>query len=198
MISTDDKLKETLKFENWSHLIDQLSYVCNSRYIGLPAINMLVLGMRIWIQSSVIAVLTLFCALVWLASLLAEELSGKKTRESLVWNKKDDGPSLELEKWMRQFNNLSIFIENIDNVFSPILVLAIFLKTIRFSEYFFRTLVYLKYMQSWYAFLHWISNQGILMLIDSISLLTVVLISQQLENKVKITDSYFGPRNFKV
>ena len=175
-----------LTYENWSDFIDQLNYVCNRRY-QLPPINKPALGMRIWIQSSVIAVLTLFCALVWLASQLAEELAGKKARESLFWNREEEdaGPSLELEKWMNQFHILRVFVENIDNVFSPILVLTMFLKMIRFSEHFLKTLVFLKFHQSWNSFLFWIPNRGIFMLTDSISLFMIVMVSQQLENKVK-------------
>jgi len=174
-----------LGIEDWSDLVDQLSYVCAHRY-RFPAINKPALGMRIWIQSSVIAVLTLFCALVWLASLLAVELAGKKARESLFLNREenDAGPSLELEKWMNQFHILSVFIENIDNVFSPILVLTMFLKTIRFSEHFFRTLIFMLKSPSWNGFLYWIPNRGIFMLTDSISLFMIVFVSQQLENKV--------------
>jgi len=185
LLSTDEKIKQMLTYENWSDFIDQLNYVCNRRY-QLPAINKPALGMRIWIQSSVIAVLTLFCALVWLASQLAEELAGKKARESLFWNREEEdaGPSLELEKWMNQFHILSVFVENIDNVFSPILVLTMFLKAIRFSEHFFRTLIFLIKDPSWIAFLHWIPNRGILMLTDSISLFMIVFVSQQLGKKV--------------
>ncbi len=54
----------------------------------------------IWVQSSMIAVLFVLCNLMWVALLLVEEVD-KKTIQ--LENMDEDGPSLELEKWLGQY-----------------------------------------------------------------------------------------------
>lgn len=191
-IFTDQKIEELLKFKTLSDLIDNLNYRCYQSHWGV-VINKPALGMRIWMQSSVIAVLTLFCSLVWLASQLAKELAGKRARECLLWNQEKentDGPSLKLQNWMNQFNILYVFVENIDSVFSPILVLAIFLKMIRFSDHFYQILVYFSSNSTnstWdEKVLHWFSNRGVFFFNDSLSLFMIAFVSQQFENKVQL------------
>ena len=73
---------------------------------------------EIWAQSSLNAVLAIFCNLMWTAALLAGEL--EKTTDFGVeplGNNEEDGPSLELEKWMNQFELIINFIEEINDCF---------------------------------------------------------------------------------
>ena len=60
----------------------------------------------VWIESSAITVLTFFCSLIWIASLLAEELDRRTDLNlvSLEKNEEDDGLSQELDKWLAHLN----------------------------------------------------------------------------------------------
>lgn len=63
----------------------------------------------IWVQSSAIAVLTLFRALVLVTSLLAEELD-KKTNEK-TFPTESDAFSLALDEWLHKFYQLQCLAE---------------------------------------------------------------------------------------
>ena len=191
LLSIDDKTKNILQFKNVSGLIEQqLSDVCNQRK-RFPAVNKPAIAMIIWIQSSVIAVVTLFCTLVSLASLLVEEFH-KRIKKSYLWSRKKYGntkiTSLELDQWLNQFHILNLFIENIMDIFRPILVLIIFRKIVQFSEYFRLIIQFLTYSrQTWRRFFFMAFNQdgiGLSMLINSLSLVTIVIVSEKLQVKV--------------
>jgi len=191
LLSIDDKTKNILQFKNISSLIEQqLSDVCKHRK-RLPTVNKPALAMRIWIQSSVITVVALFCTLVSLASMLVDEFH-KRTKKSSFWNSKNHGKkeifSLELDKWLNQFHILNLFIENIMDIFTPILVLTFFRKIVQFSEYFRVILHFLTHKsQTWRRFFFMVSNKdgiGPSMLIDSLSLVAIVIVSAKLQTKV--------------
>ena len=190
LLSIDDKTRNILRFQNISGLIEQqLSDVCASK--RLPTVNKPALAMRIWIQSSVIAVVTLFCTFVSLASLLVDEFH-KRTKKSSFLNNKKHGntkkSSLELDKWLHQFHILNLFIENIRDFFEPILVLTIFRKMVQFTEYFRRIVNFLTYPRNtWLKLFFTVLNQdgiGPSMLIDSLSLIAIVIVSAKLQTKV--------------
>ena len=89
---------------------------------------------EIWAQSSLNAVLAIFCNLMWTAALLAGEI--EKTTDFGVeplGNNEEDGPSLELEKWMNQFELIINFIEDINDCFGHILALTL-LHTFSFTS----------------------------------------------------------------
>lgn len=81
---------------------------------------------EIWTQSSLNAVLAVFCNLMWTAALVAGEL--EKTTDFGVdpfGSNEEDGPSLELEKWLNQFELIVNLIEEINDCFGHILVLTL-------------------------------------------------------------------------
>lgn len=91
----------------------------------------------IWVQSSMIAVLSVLCNLMWTASLLAEELD-EKTIEFENMDDEDGRPSLEQEKWLGQFNLLTNFIEEINNFFGYIMILTLLHTFVTISNVLFK------------------------------------------------------------
>ena len=89
-----------------------------------------------WLQSSIIAVFTVFCVYIWIASLIADEFD-RQIETVPNWN---DGPLLFYEKWWKQteyFNNL---VEGINERFGFILLLHlfhIFVYSSRFWSFFY-------------------------------------------------------------
>ena len=80
----------------------------------------------IWVQSSVIAVLTLFCALTWTTSLLAKELDNRtKEEEFLV---EGNALSSALDDWLRLFDKLHLLVDSINDFFHAILAITVFLR----------------------------------------------------------------------
>jgi len=81
-------------------------------------------GVSIWIQSSVIAVMAIFLILTWTASLLAEELVN---RSKLMTDQRKTGcPSLILlNKWMREMDIFNRLVEDINDCFGLVLLLAL-------------------------------------------------------------------------
>ncbi len=181
-----------MQFKNISSLIEQQFIdVCNNHRKRLPAVNKPALVMRIWIQSSVIAVVTLYCTLVSLASLLVDGFH-KRTKKSSFLNNKKHGntkkSSLQLDKWLNQFHILNLFIENIMDLFGPILVLTIFRKIVQFTQYFRHIVNFLTYSRNtWRRLFFVVFNQdgiGLSMLINSLSLVAIVIVSAKLQTKV--------------
>lgn len=77
-----------------------------------------------------------------IATLLAEELDRKTDLdlvESHINNEDDDddGPSLKLEKWLRQFELFTNFIEEINDCFGNILALTLFRSFVKASDLLF-------------------------------------------------------------
>ena len=84
-----------------------------------PIVRKLSLATGIWVQLSIIAVLTVFCALVLVTALLAEELDDRTKEEAFPVD--EDGLALALDGWFKQLNHLHILEEMIQDFFSPIL-----------------------------------------------------------------------------
>lgn len=93
----------------------------------------------VWIESSAITVLTFFCSLIWIASLLAEELDRRTDLNlvSLEKNEEDDGLSQELDKWLAHFELFVNFVEEINNSFGHILTLSMLHGFVVGSTWFF-------------------------------------------------------------
>ena len=89
----------------------------------------------IWIRLSILAVLTLFCALAWIASLLAEELD-KRTNET-TFPVEREAYSTALKKWFHQFQLFNVLVERINDLFSPIIALHFLLFSIWFVQLFY-------------------------------------------------------------
>lgn len=82
-------------------------------------------GISVWIQSSVIFVMTIFVILAWTASLLAEELVNR-SKLMTADQRKTGRPSLMLfDKWMREVDIFNCLVEKINDCFGPILLLAL-------------------------------------------------------------------------
>lgn len=130
----------------------------------------------IWVQSAVIAVLTIFCALVLVASLLAEELDNRTKEETFI-------PSLSaaLDDWLTQFHQLNVLVERIQDVFSQILAFTLFQVFVQFP---YQIDIFIgKILNPAYSPLlsQIISN----IMMNFIQLSTIVFVCQQLQNKVQ-------------
>lgn len=168
-----------------------LADICNKTVtrakIKMPPVYANVsLGTGIWVQSSVIAVLTLFCALVVsITSLLAEELHKKRKEESFST---DDGDKLsfELDEWLTQFHEIRCLVESIQEFFSLILAFSMFYYFVHFPYQAFELLNYLSnrnlvnYRNFYYIFEEIIS----VILLFSLRLGTFVTVSNELKKKV--------------
>lgn len=84
----------------------------------------------LWVRSAVVPVLTLFCALIFVSSLLAEELDNK-TKENEFPTERE-AMSLALDDWLIEFDQLYKLIEIIKDFFKPILAITIFYFFIQF------------------------------------------------------------------
>lgn len=86
------------------------------------------LPITIWIDLSGIAVPVILCSLMWMASLLAAELDRQTDHLDIIEtdSNDDDEPSLELEKWLRQFELFNNFVEEINSYFGNILAFIMF------------------------------------------------------------------------
>jgi len=101
-----------------------------------PMYDNLSLGIGIWVTSSAFVVLTLFCALVWIASLLADELNKRMkeirftaTNDKEIYNK---AYFLALDKGLKEFDLLNSLVENINDFFGHITIIALFYIIIAF------------------------------------------------------------------
>ncbi len=95
-----------------------------------PVYRELSLAAGFWVQLSIIAVLNTFCALVSIASLLAEELDRRTKKKSFPTERK----ALALEKWFIEFDRFYVLVERIKSCFSPILALAVVYYFIQFPS----------------------------------------------------------------
>lgn len=114
-------------------------YYCSSS--GQPLVfEQIAIGIGILIQSSVITVLTIFCILTWLASLIADEL--KNGTENTFRNKIDcndhPSPSQAVEKWFRDFHIFNRFVEAINSCFGTVLLLTFSNICVTSTYYWFR------------------------------------------------------------
>lgn len=89
-----------------------------------PIYKQLSLITTIWARSYIIAIFTLFCTLVLVTSLLAEELD-KRTTDT-AFSKKKNGLTLALDNWLNKFHQLYLLVERINECFSPILAITVF------------------------------------------------------------------------
>lgn len=129
----------------------------------------------IWVRSSVIPVLTLFCALVLIASLLTEELDERTKKEAFA----TDGDALD--DWLDQFDKLHIFVENIKNFFTPILAITVIYFFVQFPYQVFDIIRDIWILKP--------AGQRIpqlltIVLMFSVRLVFIVAVCQQLQDKV--------------
>ncbi len=101
-----------------------------------PMYDNLSLGIGIWVTSSAFVVLTLFCALVWMASLLADELNMRM--EEIRFTARNDKEInyntyfLALDKGLKEFDLLNSLVERINDFFGHIMIIALFYIMIAF------------------------------------------------------------------
>ena len=102
--------------------------------------DQIAIGFGIWIQSSVITVLTIFCILTWLASLIADELkNGTERALQKNANQNDQSsPSQAVEKWFRDFHLFNRFVEAINSCFGTVLLLTLSNICVTSTYYWFR------------------------------------------------------------
>ncbi len=138
----------------------------------------------IWVQSSVIAVLTLFCALIWTTSLLAEELDKRTKEEGFPVER--DALSYALDDWLSQFDKLYLLVDDINDWFKTILAIATFyffnhfpLSAFTFLNYFFMD-VNEGTEQTWEI----VSVKILPLLMDLLRFCTIAIVCQQLQVKV--------------
>jgi len=89
-----------------------------------PAYMRFSLVTGIWVQSSVIAVLTVFCAFTSIISFLAEELDERTNHKA--FSVEIDALSHKLDEWLNQFHQVHVMVENLKEYFSLILTLFAF------------------------------------------------------------------------
>ncbi len=111
-----------------------------SLYASQVKYNKSALTIGMWINASTISIISIFCVLVWIASLLAKEIE-------IQMDEEEDSSSIDahhfdqilvLERRRKDFDLFSSFIEGINSCFGPILFLTL-------SHIFFATI------QIWYA-----------------------------------------------
>jgi len=104
--------------------------------MSAPMYDKLSLGIGIWVTSSAFAVLALFCVLVWMASLLADELNKRmeEIRFTALNNKEinDNNYFLALDKGLKEFDLLNSLVQSINDGFGHIMIIALFYIMIAF------------------------------------------------------------------
>ncbi len=92
-------------------------------YDNLPFISKTFTKMTgFWVQSSIIAVFTIFCVFVWIASLIADEF--KNQMENSLPKFKDE--PLILENWWDKIEYFNRFVDGINDFFGVMLALHLF------------------------------------------------------------------------
>lgn len=151
----------------------------------LPVYMKLSYVIGIWVQLSVIAVLTLFCTFILITSLLAEQLDEKTKEEVFLTEGDSELLSFSLKEWLSQFNQLHILVERIKDCFSPILAIVIFYLAIQFPYEAYLLVMYI--MQIIHGFQP--PEPLNLILLRFLKLLlrlgTIVFAVQQLQDKVE-------------
>ncbi len=145
-----------------------------------PAFMKLSTVSGIWVQASVIAVLTLLCALVLVTSMLAEEMDERTKEEAFLVE--NETSSSALDDWLSQLNKLHILIEKIKGLFSPILTLYVFYIFVEFPCRVYELIQYIPALKNidWMQFSPTVFS--IFML--SLRLGTIVAAIHQLQQKV--------------
>jgi len=138
----------------------------------------------ILVQSSDTAVLTLFCALIWTTSLLAEELDNRTKEEGFLLE--GDAVSSALDDWLCLLDKIYLLVESVNDLFNGILAIAAFyyfshfpLSTFTFLDYFFMKTKG-KTTKTWGK----IFINMLPMLMDVLRLGTIAFVCQQLQIKV--------------
>lgn len=169
---------------------DSYYYELKIRYS--PALIPLSWITGIWVQSSVIAVLTLFCALILTTSLLAEELDKRTIEEAFPVE--ENALSFAIEDWLSKFNKLLFLVDIISDFFQPILAITVFYYFDHFplSAYNFLT----SFLTKTYGKKDQAYWKGILILIlpllmDILRIGTIAIVCQQLQVKVLYLYLYF-------
>ena len=130
---------------DWT-FVNEIYYLGNFfNLIGLssggpsPAYMQMSFITKIWVQSSAIAVLSLFCAFILVASSLTEELN-LRTKEETFFTAKSSTVSMTLDSWFDQFHQLLLLVERIKECFNPILVITVFYFFVKFTDQVFNTI----------------------------------------------------------
>jgi len=138
-----------------------------------------------WVQSSVIAVLTLFCALIWTTSLLAEELN-KRTKDE-AFPVEENALSFSIEDWLIKFNKLHLLVDRISDFFQPILAITVFyyfdhfpLSLFAFLKSFLKKPIRKPVPTNWKSVFFFILP----LLMDFLRFGTIAIVCQQLQVKV--------------
>jgi len=134
----------------------------------------------IWVQSSVVAILTLFCALAWTASLLAEELEKRAIPEAHFPKENREHYKRAMDDWLSQFHLFNSLVERIDDFFNPIITVTVSYFFFILSFCFFVSLDSLPHVGE--AFGHFTRPYPALMLYSRLA--TVVFVCHQLRTKV--------------
>lgn len=100
----------------------------------LPAFDYLSLATATWVYSSFIAVLMLFSALVWIASLMAEQLEKRARSETA-------GGRDPLNDCLRQFHLFNLLVERINQCFSPIMGITVLCYGFYLSNFLYLALI---------------------------------------------------------
>ena len=149
-----------------------------------PAFTIVSLGTGMWVQSSVIAVLTLFCALISISSLLAKELNDRTKKETF----RGDGEkfSFALDEWLSQFHKLHCLVESIQEYFSPLLVFTIFYYFFHFPYQSFELFKYMfnRNLVNHLNFNYIFREIASVFVLFSLRLGTIVIVGKELKEKV--------------
>lgn len=130
----------------------------------------------VWIRSSAAPVLTLFCALVLVASLLAEELNNQTNIEAFSTERKNN-----LNEWFNNFNQLHIIADSIKDCFNPILAITVVYFFFQFPCSVYNIILNV-FMNSAPSFIIFQNMYFIFML--SLRFGTVAIVCQHLRDKV--------------
>jgi len=160
-----------------------------------PIVRKLSLATGIWVQLSIIAVLTVFCALVLVTALLAEELDDRTKEEAFPTDR--DALSIALDDWLKQLNHLHILVERIQDCFSPILTLTFVYCFIHFPYIVFdlmigvlvKTDIYYEIKGSFFPYIHPLAVTMSYALMLSVRMAIIVTVCRRLKNKV--SNKYF-------
>ena len=155
-----------------------------------PIVRKLSLATGIWVQLSIIAVLTVFCALVLVTALLAEELDDRTKEEAFPDDR--DGLSLALDGWFKQLNHLHILVEMIQHCFSPILTLTFLYYFIQFPYIIFELMIGVlrktnfryEIKCQFFPFIHPVAQTLSYALMLFVRMGIIVSVCRQLQNKV--------------
>lgn len=147
-----------------------------------PAYDYLSLVTATWVYSSVIAVLLLCSVLVWIASLMAEELERRTRHETAAVGRES------LNDWLRQFHLFNLLVEGINECFSPILGITVLCYGFYLSNFVYLALIKIVLIDkvSFYPkrVNSFISNFTVLGILQSLRFIVLVMQCHKLQETV--------------